>query len=59
MSARGRLTLAMLEAIYTALDAALAGDGFERGDFNGMDPNQFERARAWAEEQIEKRKAKK
>lgn len=48
-----RLTKPLLEAIGAALDAALAGEGFEGGDFAGMNPKHFERAREWASEQIE------
>lgn len=46
-----RLTKPMLEAIAAALDAALAGDGFDGGDFDGMDQRHFERAREWTSEQ--------
>ena len=48
-----RLTKPLLNAIAAALDAALAG-GFE-GDFAGMNPEHFERAREWVDEQIAKR----
>lgn len=52
-----RLTKPLLDALAAALDAALAGDGFDGGDFAGMDPKHFERARGWVEEQIAKREA--
>jgi hypothetical protein len=42
-----RLTKPLREAIMAALDAALAGEGFDGGDFDGMDPDHFERARDW------------
>lgn len=42
-----RLTKPLLNAIEAALDAALAGDGFEGGDFEGMNRRHFERAREW------------
>lgn len=45
-----RLTKQSLEAMIAALDVALAGDGFDGGDFAGMDPKHFERAREWASE---------
>jgi hypothetical protein len=50
-----RLTRPLLEAIAAALDAALAGDGFDGGDFSGMDHKPFERAREWVSEQLAKR----
>lgn len=46
-----RLTRPMLDAIAAALDAALAGDGFDGGDFDGMNIEHFERAREWVEEE--------
>lgn len=45
-----RLTKPLLNAIAAALDAALAG-GFD-GDFAGMNPEHFERAREWVAEQL-------
>lgn len=53
-----RLTMSLLEAIVVALDSALAGAGFDGGDFAGMNPEPFERAREWAGEQIDKRLAR-
>lgn len=53
------LTDAALDAISSALDAALAGAGFDGGDFDGQDPEQFERANAWvAAEQRRRAKRK-
>lgn len=51
-----RLATPILEAIAAALDAALAGDGFDGGDFDGMDPKHFERAREWVEQERQRRK---
>jgi hypothetical protein len=48
---RIRLTRPLLEAIGAAFDAALAGEGFDGGDFDGMDREAFERARKWVREQ--------
>lgn len=45
-----RLTKPLIVAIAAALDAALAGDGFDGGDFDGMNPEHFERAREWISE---------
>lgn len=53
-----RLTHPILEAMAAALDAALAGDGFDAGDFAGLDYRHFERAREWVAEQLSKRGAK-
>jgi hypothetical protein len=50
-----RLTKPLLDAIGAALDAALAGEGFDGGDFDGMDAKAFERAREWVAEQQKKR----
>ncbi len=52
-----RLTRPLLEAIAAALDAALAGDGFDGGDFSGMNPKHFERAQEWVSAQLAKREA--
>lgn len=49
------LTLKRLYAIGAALDAALAGAGFDGGDFDGMDARDFELARIWVDEQIARR----
>lgn len=51
-----RLTKPLLKAMAAALDAALAGDGFDGGDFDGMDREHFERAREWIDEQQLKRR---
>ena len=53
-----KLTSPMLGAIRAALNAALAGDGFDGGDFDGLDREHFERADKWVRQQIDKRKAK-
>lgn len=52
-----RLTKPLLNAMRAALDVALAGDGFDGGDFEGMNPNHFQRAREWVEEQLDRRAA--
>lgn len=49
-----RLTKPLLNAIEAALNSALAGE-FDGGDFDGMDPKHFERARDWVDEQLTKR----
>lgn len=51
-----RLTRSLLEAMAAALDTALAGDGFDGGDFDGMDRSKFEDARDWVSQQLRKRK---
>jgi hypothetical protein len=43
-----------LEAIWAALNAALAGEGFDGGDFDGMEPDWFEEARDWAFNELQK-----
>lgn len=53
-----RLTKPLLDAIAAALDSALAGQGFEAGDFVGMNQEHFERAREWVSDQMAKREAK-
>lgn len=50
-----RLTKPLIEAIAAALDSALAGDGFDGGDFDGMNPEHFERAREWVDQQLARR----
>jgi hypothetical protein len=47
---------AQLNAIVAALNAALAGDGFDGGDFTGLDPADFEAARDWAEAELAEKK---
>lgn len=44
-----RLTRPLVEAIIEALNAALAGGGFDGGDFAESNPEHFERALRWAE----------
>lgn len=53
-----RLTLPKLDAMLAALDAALAGGGFDGGDFDRLDPKDFEAARDWVAQQITKREAR-
>lgn len=53
-----RLTKPLLNAIAAALDSALAGEGFDGGDFDGMDKEHFERARDWVSEKLSKRASK-
>jgi hypothetical protein len=53
-----RLTKPLLAAMSAALSAALAGGGFEGGDFIGMEPRHFERALAWVNEQLKRRNDK-
>lgn len=50
-----RLTRPLLDAMRAALHAALAGGGFDGGDFDGMDPKAFQRALDWVEQQQAKR----
>jgi hypothetical protein len=50
-----RLNLKKLEAMRRALHAALAGAGFDGGDFDGEDPKDYEAALDWVLEQIAKR----
>ena len=52
-----RLTTPMLEAMRHALDAALAGGGFDGGDFTGEDPRHFHDALDWVSKELSKRKA--
>jgi len=53
-----RLTKPLLSAIEAALSAALAGDGFDGGDFDGMDRAAFERAWDWVNGEMARRSAK-
>ena len=46
-----RLTKPLLNAIAAALNAALASE-FDGGDYDGMNRKHFERALAWADEQL-------
>jgi len=48
------LTAKEVNAIAAALDAALAGDGFNGGDFDGMDRAHFERAHTRVTELIKR-----
>jgi len=49
----------MLNAIAAALAAALAGEGFDGGDFDGMNRNDFEHAAQWVAAEIQRRNAEK
>lgn len=50
-----RLTKPLLTAIEHALNAALAGEGFDGGDFDGENPDHYERALQWVNEQQRRR----
>lgn len=50
-----RLTKPLLEAIHSALDAALAGEGFDGGDFDGLNREDFERALTWVAQEKARR----
>lgn len=52
---RRRLTKPLLEAMSNALSAALAGEGFDGGDFDGQDPHHFERAQEWVMAELARR----
>lgn len=52
-----RLTLPLLQAMGSALRAALAGDGFDGGDFDGLNPAHFERAGDWVLQEIKRRRS--
>lgn len=51
-----KLTKPLLRAMRAALNAALAGAGFDGGDFDGENVEHFERALAWVEKELDKRK---
>ena len=53
-----RLTRHLLEAIESALNSALAGEGFDGGDFDGQNPEHFQRALEWVQAKLERRSAK-
>ncbi len=53
-----RLTKPLLDAMSSALHAALAGAGFDGGDFEGKNPAHFERALKWVEQEQARRAAK-
>ena len=50
-----RLTKPLLLAIEAALDAALAGEGFDGGDFADQDRDHFERASQWVAQELKRR----
>ena len=56
MTKNVRLTEPLLTAMENALCAALAGGGFEDGDFAGEDPEHFERARKWITQERARRR---
>ena len=47
-----RLTKPLLEAMSSALNSALAGGGFDGGDFAGCNRDDFERALEWVAERL-------
>lgn len=49
------LSVNMLLALRAAIDAALAGDGFNGGDFDGMDIADFIAASEWLDQEISNR----
>lgn len=53
--AMARLTKPLLDAIESALNSALAGEGWDGGDFDGQNPEHFERALEWVREQKKSR----
>lgn len=46
----------MIDAIESALNAAMAGDGFDGGDFYGQNQEAFERASEWVFQERQRRK---
>lgn len=50
-----RLTRPLLDAMASALNAALAGAGFDGGDFADENSEHFERALAWVEQERARR----
>lgn len=53
-----RLTRSLLDAMASALNAALAGGGFDGGDFEGENQEHFERALQWIDQERERRRIK-
>lgn len=53
--ANKRLTKPLLDAMANALNVALAGAGWDGGDFDGQNPEHFERALEWVEQQRSKK----
>lgn len=53
-----RLTAPLLEAMQSALQAALAGENFDGGDFDGLNPKHFERASDWVAQEMMRRRGK-
>ncbi len=52
-----RLTRPLLVAMQHALQAALAGAGFDDGDFGGENPEHYERALDWVVQEQQRREA--
>lgn len=50
-----KLTRPLLEAMRSALNVALAGGGFDGGDFADENRDHFQRALDWADKELEKR----
>lgn len=50
---RPALTAPLRSAIESALNAALAGEGFDGGDFTGQNRDHFERALEWVRSRAE------
>jgi hypothetical protein len=54
-----RLTKPLLDAIESALNASLAGEGFDGGDFDGENPEHFKRALEWVQQEKGRRAGRK
>lgn len=52
---KARLTPSKLRAMQSALIAALAGEGFDGGDFADDDPDDFKSALRWVTQQLNHR----
>lgn len=52
-----RLTKPLLAAMAAALNSAVAGEGFDGGDFEGMEPEHFRRALDWVHQEQQRREA--
>lgn len=50
-----KLTRPLLTAMEHAINTALAGTGFDGGDFDGENQDHYERALEWVREQKQKR----
>lgn len=49
-----RLTRPLLNAMARSLGAALAGAGFDGGDFDGENQEHYERALDWVQERLDR-----